>query len=377
MAQILRKKDFFMHSLIRMELFFMSFLLLFVAQPVFAEVQTEPKQFQATIVEITESRREGEANFFEFSARTGIDETFFVSTSDSYPNGLYLTLQEGDRVHLRMVNMPDGTQQIFFDDKVRTPALLLLFGLFVVVTIAVSFFRGLRSLLGLGVTILILAFYLLPALLVGKDPVFSTVIASIFILFVNIHLSHGLRLRTFFAFLGTMAGLLLVWIATVLFSQATSLSGLGTEESSLLLWELDTVQNPIRLFMAAVILGAVGVLDDVAIAQSEVVEELIRANAKFSRKELFFRAMRVGQHHIASTVNTLILVYAGAALPTFLLYFSASNNLNYFLNNEIIAEEIVRTLAGTIALILTVPLATLFATIPQKLQIVASSSIDT
>lgn len=339
--------------------------VLFFGGAVQAQAPNEPREVRAVIEQVNEQTQDGTARFYRFTARTELNESFEVQTIDSYPGGLYLSLREGDHVRLRIVEKEDGTQTVYFDDKVRTPILAVLFMAFALLAIAVGFFRGIFSLIGLGITICLLGFFLLPAILDGKDPILFTVLTSILILFLNIHLSHGFRIRTFFSFLGTMGGLLFVWLFSVLFTYQSSLSGLGSEESNLLLWEIKAIADPVRIFAAAVILGAVGVLDDVAVSQSEIVEELKRANPDLTRKELFFRAMRVGQHHIASTVNTLVLVYAGAALPTFLLFFSASTDVISFLNNEVVAEEIVRTLAGTSALILTVPLSTLFATIPQ------------
>lgn len=333
-----------------------------VPSVVLAQADQQPREVQATITSIQHSEGSERPYFFEFNAETDLNESFLVDTHASYPGGLYIRLKENDRVRLRIVEMPDGTQQVFFDDKVRLPAVLLLFFLFGLLAIIVGFYRGLFSLVGLGVTLFVLFGFLFPQILSGQDPILFTVLASIMILAINIHLSHGFRLRTFFSFLGTVAGLGLVLLTSIFFTHLTSLSGLGTEESSLLLWEIEAIKDPIGLFIAAVILGAVGVLDDVAVTQSEIVEELQSANPLLTRKELFFRAMRVGQHHIASTVNTLVLVYAGAALPMFLLFFSSSTDPSSFLNNESVAEEIVRILAGTIALILTVPLSTLFAT---------------
>ena len=222
------------------------------------------------------------------------------------------------------------------------------------------------SLVGLVVTVLILFGFLFPAILAGRDPVIFTVLASIVILAVNMHISHGVRKQTFLAFLGTVAGLILVIVFSKLFVEMASLSGLAGEEATLLFWETGGVQLPVGILTAGIILGAVGVLDDVAITQSEVVGELLLANPNTKKKELFVKAMRIGRHHIASTVNTLVLVYAGAALPVFLLYIYGDHSLQTFFGNELIGEEIVRTLAGTCALVLTVPISTWFATLAPR-----------
>lgn len=332
---------------------------------VFAQAEIQPKEVRATIISIQETQTEGSKHFYKFEAQTSLGEIWKVETSASYPDGLYIKLKKDDDVRLRIVENEDGTQSIFFDDKVRIGSLIALFFVFAAVAIAIGFFRGVFSLIGLVFTLFILFWFLFPQILAGKDPILITVLASIVILFVNIHLSHGFKVRTFFAFLGTVSGLFVVVLFSYLFTKYSSLSGVGAEEAMLLMWEVDAIKDPIALFIAAVILGTVGVLDDVAVTQAEVVGELQDVNPTLSRKDLFLRAMRVGQHHIASTVNTLVLVYAGAALPMFLLFFSSSNDVGTFLNNQAVAEEFVRTMVGTVSLMLTVPFATAFATIPR------------
>ena len=354
---------------------FCLFLSIFVTTNVFAQEITEPKEVKATIINIQDQVSDGK-HFYKFEAKSSFGEVFKVETSGSYPDGLYITLKKGDGVRLRIVENPNGTQTTFFDDKVRTGSLMSLFFMFAVIAIAIGFFRGLFSLIGLAFTMLVLFWFLFPQILAGRDPILMTVLASIVILFVNIHLSHGMRVRTFFSFLGTVAGLFVVVILSYIFTHTSSLSGVGTEESMLLLWEVKSIKDPVALFIAAVILGTVGVLDDVAVTQSEVVGEMLDVDPTLSRKNLFFRAMRVGRHHIASTVNTLVLVYAGAALPMFLIYFSSSSDVSAFLNNQAVAEEFVRTIVGTISLMLTVPFATAFATIPRGKYIKKSVDIQ-
>lgn len=350
-------------------LIFCLFISFFAAFDVFAQANTQPKEVHATIVSIQETKINANKRFYQFEAKDELGEIWKIDTNASYPDGLYINLKDGDGVRLRIVENPNGTQTVFFDDKIRTGSLITLFFIFAVVAIAIGFFRGAFSLVGLVFTLVVLFWFLFPQILAGRDPVLMTVLASIVILFVNIHLSHGFRVRTFFSFLGTISGLLVVVLFSYLFTRFSSLSGIGTEESMLLLWEVDLLKDPVALFIAAVILGTVGVLDDVAVTQAEVVGELQEANQSLTRKELFFRAMRVGRHHIASTVNTLVLVYAGAALPMFLLFFSSSSDVGTFLNNEAVAEEFVRTMVGTVSLMLTVPFATAFATIPHRKQV--------
>lgn len=289
--------------------------------------------------------------------------TYRVDTGESASMGVHFDLSPGDRVTLEIVSNPDGTETTYFNDAVRTRSLLLIAVLFAVITIGIGLMRGLRALAGLAVTLAILFGLILPAVVAGHDAVLVTVAGSLVILAVNMHLTHGWRRETLIAFASTAVGLLLAWVFGAWFVSISFLSGVASDEAALLYVEhLNAAIDMSGILLAGILLGAVGALDDIAIAQGEIVAELRDANPKLDRKELFVRAMRVGRHHIASITNTLVLAYAGAALPTFLLFWALKSvSVGNFLNTEAVSEEIVRTLAGTAALVLTVPISTWFA----------------
>lgn len=351
-----------------MKFFLSAVVLVLVVFPVssFAQEGFTARKVDATIIEITSIQElEGGVFQYTFTARSEYGEQFYIETVDSFVAGVGYDLHVGDQVNLRVID-EEGGMEVYLDDVRRDTGIWWIAGFFVVLTLAVGLLRGFLSLIGLGVTLAVLILGLFPAILRGADPVVATVVASAIILLVNMHLSHGLNRQTFFAFLSTLAGLGLVVIFTDVFLALARLSGLASEEGTLLFWELDPVQVPVGVLAAGIILGAVGVLDDIAITQSETVQELLIANPYTTRKELFVQAMRIGRHHIASTVNTLILVYAGAALPVFLLFMNQFGGYQDFLQNELVAEELVRTLAGTSALVLLVPLSTWFASLNPK-----------
>lgn len=299
----------------------------------------------------------------ELSVRDDTGISYRVSTADSASTGLQFSLEPGDRVSLEIVTGPDGTETTYLNDAVRTRGLRWVLLAFVVVTLAVGLTRGLRALVGLALTLGILFGFLLPAILGGMDAVLATVLASLVILAANMHLTHGWTRGTLVAFASAAVGLAFAWVFGSWFVSLGFLSGLTSDEASFLYIEhLNVGVDMTGILLAGVILGAVGALDDIAIAQGEVVAELREANPSLGKRELFSRAMRVGRHHIASIANTLVLAYAGAALPTLLLFWAVSSvSIGEFLNTEAVAEEIVRTLAGTAALILTVPVSTWFA----------------
>lgn len=294
-------------------------------------------------------------------------QTLRIDTGEAFTEGLRFRIEEGQLVYIQLLFKDGEVDQAFLVDVVRTPTLLFLFGIFCALVMAVGYWRGLQAIGGLALTMLVLFGFIVPRILNGSDPVLVTVLGGIVILAINMHLSHGFNKQTAVAFGSTSVGLLLAMVFGSLFVWMANLSGLSSEEAALLYFNTSYNQLPTGILLAGIILGAVGVLDDIAITQSETVAELLDANPSLSRAELYRRAMRVGRHHIASTVNTLVLAYAGVALPLLLLFVLTKDvSPLRFLNEELVAEEVVRTLAGTAALILTVPVSTIFATLVQK-----------
>src|SRR3989338_8393008 len=332
-----------------MKKIFVFFCLLFLSVPlVHAESLDLPKtstQVPATITEIQSVRPvTAGMNAYEFRAQTKTGEVYNVHTSDSAPEGIAISLKKGQKIFLQKI---DGNPpQVYFEDVERTGALWWILSLFVLLALVVGLKRGFWSLIGLGMTLLVLFGFIFPSVLRGQDVLTVTILGSIGILAVNMLISHGFRKESFLAFLSTMLGFLCVWIFAHLFTSWTSISGTGSEDALLLVGDVPVEILTIRLFLAGVILGAVGVLDDVAISQTEIVHELVKADSSLSRRELFLRSMRIGRHHIASTINTLVLVYAGASMPILILFLYHSGNVSAFLNSEIITEEIAEKISA-------------------------------
>jgi uncharacterized membrane protein len=341
------------------------FFLLFPLQSFGAQIletSVTTRQIRATITVVQSMQTDDQGlNHFVFQAKTEDGDAVTVRTDDSIASGLPIKLKKNQKIFLQEIQgIPP---QYFFDDVVRSNRLIWIAVLFVLLALVVGFLRGFFSLVGLIITLGVLFGYIFPSIIQGVDPVVATVVGSIVILAVNMHITHGLRKESFLAFVSTVLGLLCVLFFTYLFSFWTMITGMGSEEAILVIGDIPLSTNTLRLFLAGVILGAVGVLDDVAISQTEIIHELAKADVRLTRKQLFVRAMRVGQHHIASIVNTLVLVYAGAAMPVLILFLNNTIGTSSFLNSEVVTEEIVRTMAGTSALVLTVPISTFLAAI--------------
>lgn len=246
-------------------------------------------------------------------------------------------------------------------DYVRRPSLFLLLGIFLALTIVIAGKWGLTSILGMGYSFYVIFVFILPMILKGYDAVIVAVIGSIFIIPVTFSLSHGLNRKTLVAMIGTAISMIIVGLLSLWFVDLAKLTGFAVEEAGFLQYQLGDVINLKGILLAGIIISTLGVMDDITVSQSSIVEELRKANSKLSKKELFLRSMNVGKDHISSMVNTLVLVYAGSSLPLLLLFVNNPHPFLEVINYEIVADEIVRTMVGSIGLILAVPITTYIA----------------
>lgn len=269
--------------------------------------------------------------------------------------------ERGDKILVNYSKDFAGNDMFYITDFVRRDSLAVLFFIFVALAVLVGGWQGASSLLGMGFSFLIIFKFILPRILAGRDPVLVAILGSLFIIPFAFYLSHGLNKKTTVAMIGTFASLVITGILAKIFVEAAKLTGYASEEAAFLQVARKGVMNVKGLLLAGIIVGALGILDDITVAQAAVVEQLRRAKKKIPPKELFLRAMSVGQDHIASVVNTLVLVYTGAALPLLLLFVNNPHPFGEVINYEIVAEEIIRTLVASIGLISAVPITTFLA----------------
>lgn len=270
--------------------------------------------------------------------------------------------QAGDRLYVSVSTGSDGSRAYTLLDRDRSTPLAVLAVLFTGAIVALGRWKGLRALLGLVFTFVVLIWVLVPLILRGYPPVPVAIVVSFVVFTVTLFLTHGVGRMSLAAMAGTSVSLLLTGLLAALFAETAGLTGLADEESSFLQVVLgDRAVSPRGLLLAGMLVGALGVLDDITVSQSSLVFELRRANVALSGWELFSAGVRVGRDHIAATVNTLVLAYAGAALPLLLLFSQLDEPLLWTVNREIVAQEIVQTLVGSLGLIAAVPLTTGFA----------------
>ncbi len=273
-----------------------------------------------------------------------------------------LTFRVGDRVLAEHTRTPDGDDLFVITDYVRTRSLVWLTALFVALTLVVSRWQGVRSLLSMGLSVVLIIGFIVPQIVAGRDPVLVTVVGASALMALSVYLIYGWQRKSHAALAGLTLSLVLTGLLAVVFVRWGQYSGYGTEEAGFLTAAGVQLDLP-KLLLAGIILGAVGVLDDVAVGQASAVFELHRANPGLGWLALFRHGMSIGRDHVSSMVNTLLLAYAGAALPLLLLFSVYTEPLGITLNRELVAEEIVRTLLGSLGLILAVPLTSLLASL--------------
>ena len=270
------------------------------------------------------------------------------------------TLEQGDRVVLGRSVDPTGRVDYYFADLQRRQPLFLLALLFAVAVVAIGRWRGFAALIGLAITWTILVWFMLPALLDGKSPLAVALVGSALIMLFVLYLTHGLHTQTTTALLGTLASLGLTGVLASVFVAAAHITGLASEES-VYLQSVGGRFSVSGVLLAGIIIGALGALNDVTVTQASAVWELHAANPSFRARALYRSAMRIGRDHIASTVDTLVLAYAGASLPLLILFTLGDRPVGDILTGELVAAEIVRTLVGSIGLVASVPLTTALA----------------
>ncbi|MCK5592232.1 MAG: YibE/F family protein, partial [Candidatus Pacebacteria bacterium] len=273
----------------------------------------------------------------------------------------YIQLKEGQKFFINyFISSEEDTYYSVYEVD-RRASIIGLMILFVMVIIVFSGKQGVRSLVALAGSILVILYVLVPTLISGFSPVLISIIVAIAILFFAIFFTHGFNKPSAVAFGGTVSAVVLTGLLAMLSIHLSHLTGFASDESVYLNFNTDGQLDFVGLLLAAIIIGAIGVLDDVGITQVAVVRELYATDRNLEKWRVYKKAMRVGREHVSALINTLVLAYTGAALPLLLLFSQSENAFGSIINREIFATEIVRTMVGSIGLVLAVPITTLLA----------------
>lgn len=270
-------------------------------------------------------------------------------------------LAPGDKILVSISRTPENVVNAYFADYVRTTPILWLTAFFAVAIVVISQWKGIRALISMAFSLYVIIGYIIPQILAGNDPLRVSIIGSMLLLGVTLYLTYGWTLKTHAAVLSMVVVLLLTGALSGLFVVFAKLNGSGDENVMFLMQLMDTPINLRGLLLGGMIIGALGVLDDLVTTQASAVFELHHANPSRGFRGLYNAAMRIGQDHVAATVNTLVLAYAGASLPMLLMFSLGRGDYGYLVNFSFIAEEIVRTLVGSLGLIAAVPITTTIA----------------
>lgn len=304
--------------------------------------------FQKVKVELTTGEEKGQTKELTYGENFEIKE--------------YQKLKAGEKVVV-LKSQTGEVVEYYLVDKYRLPSAAVILAIFLALAIFLGRLKGLSAIVGLGLSIWLLVGFVMPRIMAGADPLLTSVIGAVVIAIISLYMAHGFSKRTGVALLSTIITLGLATGLATLFVSLAKLTGLGTEEAFYLQAGAINTINVRGLLLGAIIIGTLGILDDITTSQAAAIDELNKANPNLSYSQLYNHGISVGREHIASLVNTLALAYVGASFPLLLLFTTNTDQpLWLLLNSEVVMEEVIRTLVGSTALLLAVPITTFLAT---------------
>lgn len=347
-----------------MEKIFLLVLLFSVATPLYAQTNNIQR---ARVLEIRNEEKSVILEEFSDAGIETLNQSISVEIIDGPEQGKqvelendYIKLGKGDTFFIEKGEL-DGNEIYNVKERDRQIPILLLLLIFATTIIIFSGKQGLRSLLSLTGSFLVIAYVLLPLLMKGYSPILVSIVVATIILFFAIYFTHGFNRESSVAFSGTIIAVVLTGLLAVFSVWIMNLTGFETEEAMFLQMGNAIKLNFQGLLLGGILIGVLGILDDIAVTQSAVVSEIYQSASHLKPKEVYKKAMRVGREHVSALVNTLVLAYAGASLPLLLLFSNSEYSGGLIISLEIFSTEIVRTMVGSIGLVLTVPITTLIA----------------
>ena len=327
-------------------------ILIFLLLPVISFAQN--KQYKGIIQEIKEEN-------ILVKIFSGKDSNVVEINSELQNQARDWNFKTGDRV---IIEEFENSQEKFYliIDYQRSGYLMFVFIIFSVLSLIVGKKYGFYSLLGMALSFFVIFEFILPQITAGKSPLFITILASVFLIPITFYLSHGINKKTHIAIVSTIITLIITALFTLISVNLANLTGFSSDEAMFLQIANQNI-NMRGILLSGIIIGFLGILDDVTVSQSGIVMQLKESDSSLNTMELYKKSMKIGRDHITSMINTLVLVYTGASMPLLLLFINSPQPIDMVLNREIIADEILRTLLGSIGLILAVPISTFFASI--------------
>ena len=273
----------------------------------------------------------------------------------------YVRVEEGDRIYVNRLVLISGQELYTFAEPDRTVPLVTFLVLFMLVVFAFGGKQGARGLLSLAGSIFVIIYALLPSMLSGVPPIAASIAVASVIIFFGSYVTHGVNRATTSAVLGMIATVIVTGVLAYISVYWGNLTGLADENAIYLNFNSEQNLDLAGLLLGGMMIGLLGVLYDSAIGQSVAVDELWKTGPHLSRREIFNRASRIGREHVGALVTALAIAYVGAALPLLLLFYQGGSEFSLILNREVVATEVMRTLVGSIGLVLAVPITTLIS----------------
>ena len=350
------------------------FLLLLIILPIssLAQEQQSEEMFKARVIEIIQQEEiiDETGNLVQQNLKlealegTFKDQEIIFEGIGNYQFAATQPYKEGDKIIVSYSQDIEANDIFFILDYDRSNSILWLAIIFLISILVVGRWKGFRSLLALVFSFIVILKFIVPQILAGANPVIISVVGGIIILIFSIYFTQGINRKAHIANASLIISLFLTALLSLWFTKLARLSGYSGEATEFLLESSNGSINLEGLLLAGILIGTLGVLDDVIVSQVSTVEQLKQANPDLSNKQIYIRSLKVGIDHITSMKNTLFFAYAGASLPLLILFTQSEAiglNFSQAMNNEIIATEIVRTLLGSIGIILSIPIANYLA----------------
>ncbi|HSH34909.1 YibE/F family protein [Schnuerera sp.] len=295
------------------------------------------------------------------------DQIFDVENHLSNNLAYDILVKEGDKVVVGIEEYSDDTLEVYISDYARQSHIFYLLGVFILLIVFIGRKKGVKAVLTLAFTIFMIMKVLLPLMLKGINPIPISVLVSIIVTIITIFIIGGVNNKSISAIIGTSSGVIIAGFIAYFVGSNVRLTGLSAEEATMLMYIPQGVNFDFRsLLFSGIILGALGAIMDVGMSIASSIEEIHNANTSLTKKELFNSGMNVGKDIMGTMTNTLILAYTGSSIPLLLLFMAYETSMIKIINLDIIATEIVRSLSGSIGLVLTIPLTAFISTILIK-----------
>ncbi len=288
------------------------------------------------------------------------DEIYDIENAQSGNPIFDIPVKAGDKVMVMVEEMEDGSLVINISDYVRDTYIFFLGIIFIIILVITGGLKGFKTVLTLGLTILMIFKVLLPFMLKGYNPLLLTIFISALITIITILIIAGFNNKSLSAIIGTISGVIIAGLIAFIVGSKVKLTGLSSEEASMLLYIPQNINFNFRdLLFSGILLGALGAVMDVSMSIASSIEEISKANPYLTNKELFFSGMNVGKDIMGTMANTLILAYTGSSIPLVLLFMAYDISFLKIINMDLVATEIIRSLSGSIGLIMTIPITAL------------------